>query len=131
MRSSTPTNPTRSREPSTSRTMTSASGWTRPSTTKNAACDGSPGTSHSRGWGRPGVSVTRRPGPSSTLCRATPACTSMFSVVERVRTASATTVCPPADSPASKTADFTWALGTGTSYSTPRNSREPTTVNGA
>ena len=56
---------------------------------------------------------TTRPAPSASTVMSAPASASISSVWARVATGSRTTVSPAADSPASRMADFTWALATG------------------
>ena len=70
--------------------------------------------------------ATRRP---STFTSA-PIAASITSVWSRVRTGSTTAVSPSAYSPASRTADLTWALGTGVEYSIPRSGVLPPTLSG-
>ena len=53
-----------------------------------------------------------RPSPQGSTVRSAPASASISSVWVRVVTASRTMVVPSADSPASRMADFTWALAT-------------------
>ncbi len=53
-----------------------------------------------------------RPSPHGSTVRSAPASASISSVWVRVVTSSRTTVVPVAESPASSTADFTWALAT-------------------
>ena len=101
-------------------TITSFASTSEPSTSSaatsgKAAEDGSAGTSTWVGVNSHSP-VTRTAwmpcGPSSTAT-SQPKARSMFSVWSRVRTGSSTVVCPGADSPASSTADFTWAEATG------------------
>ena len=94
-------------------TSTSLPGTTHPATTQKAAWEGSPGT---RGAGAGASSAA--PGPRRSPARAStsmsaPARASISSVWARVATGSRTTVSPSASSPASRMADFTWALATG------------------
>ena len=79
-------------------------------TTQNAACEGSAGTSSSKGFS--GERRTRT--TPSRASMSAPHSASSSSVCARVGTGSRTTVSPSAARPASSTADFTWALATGT-----------------
>ena len=54
-----------------------------------------------------------RPPPTRSKSMSAPAAASISSVWARVATASCTTVSPSAAIPASRTADFTWALAIG------------------
>ncbi len=54
-----------------------------------------------------------RPPPTRSKSMSAPAAASISSVWARVATGSRTTVSPSAASPASRTADFTWALAIG------------------
>ena len=70
-----------------------------------------------------------RPSPQGSTVMSAPASASISSVWVRVVTASRTTVVPLADSPASRMADFTWALATCEVQSMPC-SRPPSTRSG-
>jgi hypothetical protein len=109
--------------------VTSLPGTMQAATTQNAACDGSPGTSTSSGRSTEGRRRTTRPAPSRVTLTSAPASASSSSVWARVATGSRTTVSPAAASPASRTADFTWALATGGCHSIPRRP-PPATASG-
>ena len=79
---------------------------------KKAEAEGSPGTVRSTGSSVDARTRTTRPSPQGSTVMSAPASTSISSVWVRVVTASRTTVVPLADSPASRMADFTWALAT-------------------
>ena len=110
-----PTKPMRSGALSTSRTSIVASGWMQPSTQKNAAWDGSPGTVHAsravdRGeWSR--ADPRRRPRSRRRRRRAQHRPRSSVGFAR----SRATVVGPAAASAAKRIADFTCALAVGTS----------------
>jgi len=128
MRSSTPRNWSRAGPRYTSSTVTSLPGTMQAATDQKAACDGSPGTSRTNG--RRLDRRTRTVCPSSSTAISAPQRRSNSSVWARVRTASCTTVSPSAPSPASRMADFTWALATGGLYSIPCRSPPRTSRGG-
>ena len=72
-----------------------------------------------------------RPLPASSTCTVAPKWRSMFSVWSRVASGSSTRVMPGAFRPHSSTADFTWADGTGTRYSSGSASFGPCTASGS
>lgn len=74
-------------------------------------------TSTGAGSGSTTAPDVTRPSPRSMRA---PAASSMTSVWSRVGSGSITVVGPSARSPASSRQDFTWALATGSSYSTSR-----------
>ena len=92
-------------------------GTTNAATSAKAAEEGSPGTAMVRPvslpW--PSMKMWRTPCSSVSTERLAPKPFSIFSVWSRVITGSMTVVMPGALRPASSTADFTWALGTGRS----------------
>ena len=94
-------------------TTTSLPGTIDAATTQKAACEGSPGTSSASGDRVDGRSRTTWPRPSGVTSSLAPHADSNSSVCTRVSTGSRTTVSSAAPSPASSTADFTWALATG------------------
>ena len=100
-------------------------------TSGNAAEDGSPGTvradATSSGWP---ATVMRRPSFPSDTATWAPKWRSMFSVWSRVGSGSITLVSPGALRPASSTADFTCADGTGKRYSIGSGSLVPMTASG-
>ena len=105
-------------------------GTSTPAAIRNAADDGSPGTSISAISSSSTLPiVVRTPPPGrDSRCTVAPARISMRSVWSRVGTGS-TTVVASVTSPASSTHDLTCALATGSSYSMPV-SCAPCTVNG-
>ena len=116
----------------TSWMTSSASGWTAPATSQNAAAETSPGTCSSIAATALPPSLSRPPShrPPSVRSTGTPRARSIRSVWSRVATASRTVVRPSARSPASRIADFTCALGTAVVYSIARSGVRPTTVSG-
>jgi hypothetical protein len=82
----------------------------------------------SSGWPR---RVITRPSGVTSVRMVAPKPASMRSVWSRVGSRSITTVSPGAFSPASSTADFTCALGTGTVYCTGRGFAAPTSTSGS
>ena len=78
-------------------------------TTQNAADDGSPGTSKSKGRGAPAVTRTAR---SSTRVIGAPSAASIRSLWSRLGAGSEISVVPSACSPARSSAVFTCALAT-------------------
>ena len=107
----------------------SASGWAAPATSQKAAAEMSPGTASSSGrttW--PPAIDTRwapslPPPPTASDATSTPRARSIRSVWSRVAVASVTDVTPSAARPASRMADFTWALGTAVVQSIDRRGR--------
>ena len=108
MRRSTSRNAVRRGLSRTFSMRTNASGRTRPATTRNAALETSPGTSRETGR-RVAPPWTETAAPFTST--ATPNAGSRRSVWSRVAAGSTTVVRPSAWSPASRTADFTCALG--------------------
>ena len=100
-----------------------------PPTTQKAACDGSPGTTTIVGLRSLRLTVTVRPASELETTIRAPIWASNSSVWARVGTGSWTTVSPAAARPASRRADFTWALAIGGVYSMPWRS-PPVTANG-
>ena len=92
-----------------------------------AADEKSPGTSSSPSESRSGGSSDTERGRRTTVA---PASASISSVWSRVGAGSSTVVFPSAFSPASRTADFTCALATGSSYSIPCSGLPSTTSGG-
>jgi hypothetical protein len=84
------------------------------SATRNAADEGSPGTSRSSGGsGMRGSSATRHPSSVSAPLTRTPSARSIRSVWSREASGSVTDTGTPPESPASSTALFTCALAVG------------------
>ena len=104
-----------------------------PATSQKAAPDGSEGTvsaiaAGSRGPSRRTVCAPSGPVVSST---AMPRARSIRSVWSRVATDSVTAVSPSAARPASRTADLTWALGTGVSWPIGESGARPVIASGS
>ena len=96
-------------------------------TMKNAAEEMSPGTVRETGFRRAGAVSAMRPSSTDT---GHPMAWSMRSVWSRVGAGSTTAVSPSAYSPASRTADLTCALATGSRYSMPVSALPPRTRTG-
>ena len=95
-------------------TVTSEPGVIRAATSGKAAEDGSPGTLTRvpvSDW--PPGRMMRRSGPAYVTSTCAPKARSMRSVWSRVASGSITSAPPSAWRPASSTADFTWADGSG------------------
>jgi len=91
-------------------------GTSAPATSQKLAALRSPGTSMSIGLSLVALCTSVR-SPSDVM--SAPIVRSISSVWSRVRTGSITAVVPSANRPASSSADFTCALGTGIRYSMP------------
>src|SRR5205807_4971413 len=94
----------------TSRMVTDQSGRSAAAAIQKADDEKSPGTD--RSIGRSGCWDGRTTTPSAVALTSVPIARSSRSVWSRVATGSTTVVGPLAESPASRSALFTWALGT-------------------